>query len=390
MRVLLVNAHGADLGHGGAEKYVGELVAGLESRGDAVDVLSAFPAQVDASGGKTVVLHATDWRDHSLRRIRNHLGDLVCNPSSRLRDAVAAARPDVVHTNNLPGITTAIWEVCRRLGIPVVHTIHDYYLLCPRVTLQRRNGTPCCSHPAYCRLRSARLGRWSQAVREVIAVSEHVRRRHEDLLSGAKFHVVRIPIAPFAPDPLRPPRTPPRTIGYLGALGRVKGIADLVEAAPRLADLGYEVQVAGEGRLRPLVEAAASRGDLRYRGPVHGDDKLRFVESTDLAILPSTWEEPGAPPYAVAEWLAAGRPILVARRGGLVEVSHLLRGAVAMETGAEGIVAAARTLTAEAPWRELVGSIPAPDRTAIDRWVDLHRKIYELAASASRSSTRRR
>ena len=224
----------------------------------------------------------------------------------------------------------------------------------------------------------------------MIAVSEHVRRRHEDLLSGAKFHVVRIPIAPFAPDPLRPPRTPPRTIGYLGALGLVKGIADLVEAAPRLADLGYEVQVAGEGRLRPLVEAAASRGDLRYRGPVHGDDKLRFVESTDLAILPSTWEEPGAPPYAVAEWLAAGRPILVARRGGLVEVSHLLRGAVAMETGAEGIVAAARTLTAEAPWRELVGSIPAPDRTAIDRWVDLHRKIYELAASASRSSTRHR
>ena len=29
MRVLLVNAQGADLGHGGAEKYVSELAAGL-------------------------------------------------------------------------------------------------------------------------------------------------------------------------------------------------------------------------------------------------------------------------------------------------------------------------------------------------------------------------
>ena len=210
MRVLLVNAHGADLGHGGAEKYVGELVAGLEARGDAVDVLSAFPPQVDASGGKTVVLHATDWRDHSLRRIRNHLGDLVCNPSSRLRDAVAAARPDVVHTNNLPGITTAIWEVCRRLGIPVVHTIHDYYLLCPRVTLQRRDGTPCCPHPTFCRLRSARLARWSRTVRELIAVSEHVRWRHESVLPRARFHVVRIPVVPFGRECSRSPPGPAR------------------------------------------------------------------------------------------------------------------------------------------------------------------------------------
>ncbi|MGG7377432.1 glycosyltransferase, partial [Escherichia coli] len=71
------------------------------------------------------------------------LGDAVSRPTARVREAVAAARPDVVHTNNLPGVTTAIWEVSRQLGIPVVHTIHDYYLLCPRVTLQRRDGRPC-------------------------------------------------------------------------------------------------------------------------------------------------------------------------------------------------------------------------------------------------------
>src|SRR5256885_422766 len=99
MRVLLVNAHGSDLGHGGAEKYVRELAAGLEGHGDAVDILSAFPPRVDGSDGKMLVLHATDWRDDSLRRIRNHLGDVVCNPTSRLRDAITAARPDVVHTN---------------------------------------------------------------------------------------------------------------------------------------------------------------------------------------------------------------------------------------------------------------------------------------------------
>ncbi|HEX6702436.1 MAG TPA: glycosyltransferase [Gaiellaceae bacterium] len=381
MRVLLVNAHGSDLGHGGAEKYVRELAVGLERRGHDAELLSAFPPRVDASGGKTIVLHATDWRDDSVRRVRNHLGDLVARPTARLRDAVAAARPDIVHTNNLPGITTAVWEVCRRLDIPVVHTIHDYYLLCPRVTLQRKDGTPCCPHSAYCAVRRGRLGRWCAGVHEVIAVSDHVRRRHEGLFEDARFHVVRIPIAPFSTEALPPPRTPPRTVGFLGALGLVKGIEDLVAAAPRLADLGLALQVAGEGRLRPLVEAAASRGELRYAGVVHGQEKVRFVESTDLAILPSTWEEPGAPPYAVAEWLAACRPILVARRGGLDEVAHLLPGAVAMDTGADGIVAAARAITAEAPWRELLRSIPPADGAATERWVDRHVEVYELAAA---------
>jgi glycosyltransferase involved in cell wall biosynthesis len=383
MRVLLVNAHGSDLGQGGAEKYVRDLVAGLEQRGDAVEILAAFPPRVDGSNGEEHVLHPNDWRESGVRRIRNHLGDLVCNPTSQLAAAVDEARPDVVHTSNLPGITTALWEVCRRLGIPVVHTIHDYYLLCPRVTLQERDGTPCCRHRTFCRVRTARLARWSGAVREVIAVSDHVRRRHESVLPDARFHVVRIPVAPLAGEPLRPPRTPPRTIGYLGTLGQMKGVAYLVEAAPRLAALGYSVQVAGEGRLRPLVEAAAARGELRYVGAVHGEGKRRFVESTDLAVLPSTWEEPGAPPYAVAEWLAAGRPILVSRRGGLEEVAHQLPGAVAMESGTVGIVEAAGALAAEERWRELVASIPTADQRAIDEWVDRHRDIYGLAAAGA-------
>ena len=350
MRLLLVNAHGADLGSGGAEKYVCELATGLAMRGHDTCVLSAFPVDVDGSAGKTLVLHRSDWRDSELRRVANHVGDLVCNPTRRLAEAVAAARPDVVHTSNLPGITTAIWETCRRLGVPVVHTIHDYYLLCPRVTLQRRDGTPCCPHETYCRVRTERLARWTGAVAEIVAVSDYVRRRHEHLFSRAGFHVIPIPIAPLDDAPLRQPRTPPRTIGYLGALGGMKGIADLIEAAPGLAGLGYVVQIAGDGSLRPLTEAAAARGELRYRGAVHGNEKLDFIASSDLAILPSTWEEPGAPPYAVAEWLAAGRPILVTRRGGLAEVAERFPGVVDMDPGAEGIVAAARRLADPAAW----------------------------------------
>ena len=380
MRVLLVNSHGVDLARGGAEKYVDELAVGLRRAGDHVDLLAAFPPS-SGDGAPTVGLHATDWHDDSVRRIRNHLGDLVSSPTSRLRDAVAATRPDVVHTNNLPGITTAIWEVCARLGLPVVHTLHDYYLLCPRVTLQRRDGRPWCPHPTFCRVRSARLGRWKHAVGDVIVVSKHVWRRHEDLLGKRRFHLVPVPITPLTGTRLSAPRTPPHVIGYLGVLSEAKGTKHLVDAAPALATLGYRLQIAGEGELRPLVEAAAARGELQYRGSVHKDEKLQFIESTDLAVLPSTWEEPGGPPYAVAEWLAARRPVIVTRRGGLVEVADHYPAVFAADVGAEPLVTAVRAMAEPTRWRELLESIPEPDEAALNTWIDRHREIYELASA---------
>jgi glycosyltransferase involved in cell wall biosynthesis len=388
MRVLLVNAHGADLDVGGAEKYVAQLAAGLEGRGHAAPILSAFPARVEGTREKALVLHATDWRDGNLRRVKNHLGDIVSIPSRRLREVVRAARPDVVHTHNLPGVSTAIWETCRSLGLPVVHTIHDYYLLCPRVTLRRRDGTSCCAHPTFCKARTARLKRWSAAVEHVIAVSDHVQRCHEQFFDGASFHVVRLPVTPLSNEPFSAPGTPPRTIGYIGALERVKGIEQLLEAAPELARLGYTVQIAGNGRLRHVVEAAATRGEVLYQGSVHGEDKLRFFDSTDLAVLPSVWDEPGGPPYSVAEWLAAGRPILVSRRGGLDEVIHLLRGVAPIENGSQAILAAVREVAKGFP--ELAASMPPADVKAGDRWLDHHQEVYELALAARARSRRRR
>jgi glycogen synthase len=381
MRVLLVNAHGVDRRWGGAEKYVDELVSGLEERGATVRLLSAFPSDAEPTDESSLTLHRTDWHEDPTRRIRNHLGDVASRPTHRLREAVAAARPDVVHTNNLPGITTAIWEVCRQIGVPVVHTLHDYYLLCPRVTLQRRNGQPCCPHATFCRVRTARLARWSSEVGDVIAISDHIRIRHEALFPRARFHVVRHPIIRLTAEPLRAPPAVPRTIGYLGSLRNAKGIPNLVEAAPSLGQLGYTVQVAGDGPLRPLVEAAATRRDLVYLGPVDGEKRLRFIDSTDLGVVPSTWEEPGAPPYAVAEWLGAGRPVLVTKHGGLGEVAGLLPGAVPIGEGVDGIVSASLACSEPGRWRELVASIRLPESAAGTTWAERHLEIYELAVA---------
>ena len=377
MRILIVNAHGDDASCGGAERAVGELTDRLLGRGFEVSYLQAFPGRVRGRDLDRTVLHRTDWRDDSLRRIRNHTGSVLSFPAGVLRKAIAAHRPDVVHTHNLPGIDTGVWEAARQLGLPVVHTIWDYYLLCPRVSLTRRDGRLCRPSPLLCGLRTRRLARWAPAVSQVIGCSQHVVDVHAHLFPGAAPHVLRNPIVVPA-RPSRPPQEPPAVLGYIGALDRIKGVDLLLDAAPRLASLGFQLRLAGEGRLREEVaRAAETRENVEWVGPVLGEEKWLFLERCDLGIVPSVWAEPGGPTFTMAEWLAAGRPVLVSNRGGLGEVAGAYSGSTPLEPTADSIVEACAAVQEPGRWADLVAAVRPVEGLGPEEWAAKHVALYE-------------
>ena len=365
MRVLLVNANGADVSAGGAERYTADLAAGLRDRGHDVHLLAAAPERDETVDVPTTVLHGSDWRDSISRRVANRIGDFRAAPQRELVRAVTQTAPDVVHTGTLPGITTAVWQVAARANVPVVHTLHDYYLLCARTTLTRRDGSAC-RRGAYCSLRSRRLLRHGRFVSQLIGVSSHIVGVHQALLANATPHVVRHPLEP---DATTAPQWPPRTLGYIGRLEREKGVGVLLDAAPALQTDGVSIRVAGDGSLRADVEQAA----VEYVGVVHGEDKRRFLESCDAGVVPSRWLEPGGPPYSLLEWLAAGRPVLASRRGGLAEMPALFGSVEGFEPEPDALVAAVTQLRSTAPADP---PRPVADR---ERWLADHERIYELA-----------
>ncbi len=217
VRILIVSAHGADPTYGGAERYVRELVSGMGTRGHELAVLRAFPQGGDP-GVETHVLHRKDWRDDTVRRLRNHVGDIVSAPWPRLTTLIEELSPELVHTNNLPGIGTGIWEVARRAGIPVVHTLHNHYLLCPRTTLLRRDGSACTPHPLLCGARTRRLARWGQGVRALLGPSAYILGMHRGLFPAIPEHIVPPPLKPLRGSPATPVQTPPP--GPWATLGR--------------------------------------------------------------------------------------------------------------------------------------------------------------------------
>jgi glycosyltransferase involved in cell wall biosynthesis len=372
--VLLVGSHGADLAYGGAERYVADLRDALEQRGERCVVLSAFPGRADRSAHRRT-LHETDWREDRVRRARDHLDSWRAPATERMRDTLREIAPDLVHTNNLFGITTGIWECARTLGIPVVHTLHDYQLLCPRGTLLRRDGGACRPHPLLCGLRERRLGRWAPALSRVIGVSAHVLHAHRGMLGSVLGTVV---LPPLLRPPVALPAPGPRLtiLGFTGALDDHKGLRVLLEAAPGLAALGVRLRIAGDGRLRQTV---ASAPGVEYVGRLDGDAVDDFIARCDAGVVPSVWQEPGLT-YSALGWLRAGRPVLATGRGGLAELPP---GGVRRLTGtAEDLVARVAELHDETRWRGLKAAVPEiDDDSDRDRWVDEHVAVYADAVS---------
>lgn len=56
---------------------------------------------------------------------------------------LSVVKPDVVHVHSTMGIHREFFEIAKEMGIPLVYTTHDYYLVCPRCTFINSRGFPC-------------------------------------------------------------------------------------------------------------------------------------------------------------------------------------------------------------------------------------------------------
>ncbi len=129
-------------------------------------------------------------------RALHHFSTVYSRRWQRLAgEALDRARPDLLHTNTIVGMSPAIWRAAGERNIPVVHTLHDYHLLCPRTTLLRSRGTDCLEPPLPCRaLASLKLAQ-CKGVQVVTAPSHFVLQRH---LRAGGFTDARAEVVPNA------------------------------------------------------------------------------------------------------------------------------------------------------------------------------------------------
>jgi len=248
--------------------------------------------------------------------------------------AMDQSQPDILHTNTLVGMTPAVWNAARKRNIPIVHTLRDYHLLCPRTTLMRSNNTDCTSPPLPCNiLRRLKLAK-THGISVVTAPSSFVLKKHTDAggFPGAK--PVRIPnacenILPSIPEGRDD--QPPRGI-FLGQLDEHKGVGLILNALEDmlnqdLPDFGFDF--AGVGPMSGQVEEFCARAPQRfkYHGLVQGETKFTLLEKASFLLVPSVWNDNF--PRTMLDAFSNGLPVIGSTRGGIPEVvGHEVEGII--------------------------------------------------------------
>ena len=334
MHVLMVNNLYPPIMAGGAELVVAWLSEALVERGHRVTAVSTCgpemePHPIEHRNGVEVIrffprnVYWSFTRDGQpgARRLLWHLRDAWnLDAGKRLRAIIASSSPDIVHTHVIDGFSAVIWRLARAAGVPVLHTAHDYHLLCPRAFLLTRDWKICRSPSVFCRAYRAWHLATAADVDLFVSPSQFLLDLHRQAgLAARQSAVVRngLPLPAIASRSRD--RGPPRFL-LLSRLTEEKGIRVVLDAVARLPrDLQFALLIAGRGPLEPVVrQAAAADPRVTFLGFVQGDAKHALLQSADHLLIPSLWYENA--PVAVIEAAAYRLGLIGSRIGGIPEL----------------------------------------------------------------------
>ena len=107
-----------------------------------------------------------------------------------------------------------------------------------------------------------------------------------------------------------------RVIGVISRLRREKGIDILLSALDRISSSDTHVVIAGTGPEEPHLRELAARSPIPVHFVGHREDVEVWFAVADVIVMPSKFESLGR---VTIESMAAGRPLVAARVGGLAD-----------------------------------------------------------------------
>lgn len=235
-----------------------------------------------------------------------------------LQSLLSMLKPDIIHTGNLCGLSCVVWDVANQQHIPIIHTLRDYYLLCPQQTMIK--GTQSCqSQCLVCKSYSVIKKIMSQKVDAVVGISHFILNHH---LKFGYFKNARLTCV--IPNSIKPHNMLQQTlgikdIGYIGRLSPEKGIELMIEAFINSNKGANKLRIAGTGNKKYVnfLQKKYNNKNIVFCGKCNPTD---FFQTIGLLIVPSLWNEPFG--RVVIEAYSACIPVLMASNGGLAELAE--------------------------------------------------------------------
>lgn len=268
--------------------------------------------------------------------------------ADKLQRLIDAEHPDVAHAHLIwGGLAPSILDVLQRNHIPIIHTVHDYAMICSMVTLKGLDGKVCekCSDGHYCQSIITRCHHGS-ILRSLIATAEFIYRlkKHHpvDLINhfifvsqfcqdkhsqiDGRFKNVSQSVLYNVPDEevvkLAMTQSKNNNQGYYLYYGRLsyeKGLRTLINAFIERAYLKLKIVGTGplEAELKDLCKKV-SVNNIEFVGFKTGEELYKIVQGAKFVCVPSEWYENN--PMTIIEAYTLGVPVIAANIGGIPEI----------------------------------------------------------------------
>ncbi len=339
---------------GGAERYMLELSAWLETHGHAVVPFAMqhpdnLPSPFDdkfVSYVQTESTRSSPWQ--AMRTIGRMTYSLEAR--RKLATLIAQEKPDLAHLHNIyTQISPSILHTLKDQRVPVVMTVHDHHLISPQYNIW---ASGCGEDYRHVGLLKGTLERYHKGSAAASLVQTAVYKfhrwlkiyeKHVDLficpslymkrqLVAGGFPVEKIRVNPFGIDPhvveprydhdgstVRQAHGSPQA-GYflfVGRLSEEKGIETIVRAAKLIPDVVFKIVGRGSDMER-LHRVADGLENVEFVGFRMGPELARLYRGAMAVLLPSRVHENF--PLAILESMAAGKPVIASNVGGVPEI----------------------------------------------------------------------
>lgn len=314
------------LAHNNYGKYSGEEAV--------VDQMAAMWTE---HGHQVVQLRMStvDSRDSLVGKMYGFLAGLYSPKGVRkMRRILKEERPDVVNVHNLyPFISPAALFECKKAGVPVVMTVHNFRLICP-TGLFMRDGKPCelclergdewgcvrynCEHSLLKSVGYAArnaVARYSGAYRKCVERFACITDFQRQKLIQAGFDADKMAVIPNAVAATSDYNPGVGTyVAFSGRLSREKGVDLIVEVARRHPEITFKF--AGALRDPDIVENLPTNVSLV--GYLHGEELNAFYKGAAFFVMASRWYE--GFPVSILEAAQFGKPTIGPNHGGFTEI----------------------------------------------------------------------
>jgi glycosyltransferase involved in cell wall biosynthesis len=314
-----------------------------------------------------------------------------------LTDYFRQEKPDLIHACHAGHLSTAVITAAKKVGLPVIATATDFWLICPASQLLRYDQVLCegptsLSRCVRCYAYQRDLGlqyRWltdripaplwdllvrslrhpladrdwrTRLVRSLVlrpSWMSEVMNQVDLFFSPSHFlrqkfvengmDPERMRVSPHGIDTSWAVGLPPKSqadhlrFAFMGMLGWHKGVHVAVEAFNRLAEpRGATLALYGDNQhfadyyrqLEPEIERNPS---IEYRGKFPHSEIGAVLSDVDVLIMPSIWYE--NTPVIMYEAFVTKTPVVASNVGGMAELIQLFEGGWTFQVGDAGDLA---------------------------------------------------